>query len=105
VLVSGTAGFVCTPLAMHGGSAPPLVVPADATATVAVKPGFAGFDIEIDGHDRELDGPRFELTLDPDKLTLVSFAASGCGLAALRKRLLVTDSPRVLPRDERARQA
>ena len=28
VLASGTPAIVCTPLAMHGGNAPPLVVPA-----------------------------------------------------------------------------
>jgi NAD+ kinase len=105
LLAAGTAGFVCTPLAMHGGSAPPVVVPADATVTIAVNPGFGGFEVEIDGHDHELEGPRFELTLHPDKLTLVGFAPSGRGLAALRKRLLVTDSPRILARDERARRA
>ena len=49
VLAAGTPAFVCTPLAMHGGSAPPLVVPSDATLTVDVQPGHAGFDIEIDG--------------------------------------------------------
>jgi NAD+ kinase len=101
VLAAGTRAFVCTPLAMHGGSAPPLVVPGDATATVVVHPGFAGFDVEIDGHDRELAGPRFALTLHPDKLTLVTFTPSGRGLTGLRKRLLVFDSPRVLARDER----
>jgi NAD+ kinase len=105
ILAAGTAGFVCTPLAMHGGSAPPIVVPADATATVAVKPGFAGFDVEIDGHNRSLAGPTFELALHPDKLTLVTFAASGRGLTALRKRLLVTDSARILARDDRAKRA
>jgi NAD+ kinase len=103
VLAAGTRAFVCTPLAMHGGSAPPLVVPGDATATVVVHPGFGGFDVEIDGHDRELRGPRYALTLHPDKLTLVTFTPSGRGLAGLRKRLLVFDSPRVLARDERAK--
>jgi NAD+ kinase len=102
VLAADTAAFVCTPLAMHGGSAPPLVVPAHAAATVVLKPGFAGFDVEIDGHDRDLDGLRFELRLHPAKLTLVGFASSGRGLAGLRKRQLVTDSPRILARDARA---
>ena len=103
VLAAGTPAFVCTPLAMHGGSAPPLVVPADATATVVVQPGYAGFDVEIDGHDRDLQGLRFALTLHMDKLTLVTFGPSGRGLAGLRKRLLVIDSPRVLARDERGK--
>ena len=101
VLAAGTVAFVCTPLAMHGGSAPPLVVPGDAVVTVAVHPGFAGFDVEIDGRERRGEGRSFGLTLHPDKLTLVTFASMGRGLTGLRKRGLVTDSPRVLARDAR----
>jgi NAD+ kinase len=102
VLAAGTAAFLCTPLAMHGGSAPPLVVPADAVVTVDVHPGYAGFDVEIDGQERAVQGQSFRLTLHPDKLTLVTFSPSGRGLAGLRKRRLITDSPRVLARDARA---
>jgi NAD+ kinase len=102
VLAGGTAAFVCTPLAMHGGSAPPLVVPADAVVTVEVHPGYAGFEVEIDGHERVVEGHRFRLALHPDKLVLVTFDSSGRGLAGLRKRRLITDSPRVLARDDRA---
>ena len=58
---------------MHGGSAPPLVVPADAVVTVEVHPGYAGFDVEIDGQRaRRCEGSRFRLALHPDKLTLVT---------------------------------
>jgi NAD+ kinase len=103
LLAAGTQAFVCTPLAMHGGSAPPLVIPGDATATVVVHPGFAGFQVEIDGHDRELPGPSYALTLHPGKLTLVTFGTQGRGLTGLRKRLLVLDSPRILARDERSK--
>jgi NAD+ kinase len=103
ILAAGTAGFVCTPVAMHGGSAPPVVVPADATAAVVVHPGFAGFDVEVDGHRSELPGPRYALTLHMDKLTLVTFTPGGRGLSGLRKRLLVFDSPRILARDERTK--
>jgi NAD+ kinase len=102
VLAAGTRAFVCTPLAMHGGSAPPLVVPDDATVTVEVHPGYAGFDFEIDGQRRPLDALRLRITLHPDKSTLVMFAAAGRGLEALRRRRLITDSPRVLARDDRA---
>jgi len=104
VMAAGTAAFVCTPLAMHGGTAAPLVVPADAVVTVEVHPGYAGFDVEIDGRDRVFAGHRFRLTLHPDKLTLVTFGAFGRGLAGLRKRHLITDSPRVLARDARAKR-
>jgi NAD+ kinase len=101
VLAAGTAAFVCTPLAMHGGSAAPLVVPGDAVVSVVVDPGFAGFDVEIDGRERPGSGRRFRLALHPDKLALVTFGPAGRGLAGLRKRGLITDSPRVLARDAR----
>jgi NAD+ kinase len=102
VLAAGTAAFVCTPLAMHGGNAPPLVVPANAIVTVEVKPGFAGFDFEIDGQRRPLDTLDLRIALHPDKSTLVTFASEGRGLAGLRRRRLITDSARVLARDDRA---
>jgi NAD+ kinase len=102
ILVAGTAAFVCTPLAMHGGSAPPLVVPARATVTIDVHPGFVGYAIEIDGHQRELQALRYQITLDEHRVTLVTLAAGGRGLGALRDRALITDSPRVLARDRRA---
>jgi NAD+ kinase len=102
VLAAGTAAFVCTPLAMHGGNAPPLVVPADAIVTVEVKPGFAGFDFEIDGQRSALEALELRIALHPDKSTLVTFASEGRGLAGLRRRRLITDSARVLARDDRA---
>ena len=105
VLAADTRAFLCTPIAMHGGSAPPLVVPADATAMVELKPGFAGFDLEIDGHERRLEGLNFEVTLHPEKLALVALKLPGHGLTRLRSRGLVTDSPRVLARDERAKSS
>ena len=71
--------------------------------TVDVHPGFAGFNVEIDGREREGTERSFRLALHPDKLTLVTFGGSGRGLTGLRKRRLITDSPRVLARDDRAR--
>jgi NAD+ kinase len=103
VLAAGTPAFVCTPLAMHGGSAPPLVVAASSTVTLDVQPGYAGFDAEVDGRRQPSDPRRFQLTLHPDKLTLVGLAETGRGLEGLRRRRLITDSPRVLARDDRAR--
>jgi NAD kinase len=50
VLASGTPAVVCTPLAMHGGNAPPIVVPATSRVRLEVHPGFGGFGIELDGH-------------------------------------------------------
>ena len=105
LLAGGTPAFVCTPVAMHGGSAPPLVVPATATVRVEVHPSFAGFDIEIDGHTSPLQALDYRLSLDKEKVTLVALGEHGLGMEGLRKRRLITDSPRILARDERAARA
>ncbi len=102
VLVSTTPAVVCTPLAMHGGSAPPLVVPATSTVQVEVQPTVAGFEIEIDGHGQSLTALDYRISLHSEKVTLVSFDELGLGIAGLRKRRLIGDSPRVLARDDRA---
>jgi NAD+ kinase len=103
VLAAGTQAYVCTPIAMHGGSAPPLVVPPDARLIVEVAPSYAGFDVDVDGHRREFSDRRFEFALHPRKLTLVAFGPAGRGLTGLRRRGLIADSPRVLARDARER--
>jgi NAD+ kinase len=97
ILAPGTDAFVVTPLAMHGGSAPPLVVPAAGVVTVQTQPGFSGHATDTDGHERTIPGDRFEVRLRPDKALLV--APTG-----LRRRKLIIDSPRVLARDERERR-
>jgi NAD+ kinase len=102
VMVTGTHAYVITPLLMHGGSAPPLVVHSDVETVLEARPGYAGFDVEVDGHPQEIDGTRFELRLAETAATLVSIGDPGLGITALRHRGLVTDSPRVLARDARA---
>jgi NAD+ kinase len=102
VLAAGSEAFVCTPLAMHGGNAPPLVVPASAAVTIEVFPGYSGFDVEIDGARRPAEDRRFRITMHDDKARLVTFAPGGRGLDGLRRRGIVADSPRILARDDRA---
>jgi NAD+ kinase len=101
VLVSSTPAIVCTPIAMHGGNAPPLVVPAKATVRVELHPRFSGFEIEIDGHSHPPHALEYRVSVHDDKVTLVSFGELGLGIAGLRKRQLITDSPRILARDRR----
>jgi NAD+ kinase len=101
VLVDGTDALLLTPLAMHGGSAPPLVVRAGVDVTLEAHPTYAGFDVEVDGHPEETDAHRFVVRLVETAATLVSLGDPGLGLAALRRRGLITDSPRVLARDDR----
>jgi hypothetical protein len=87
---------------MHGGSAPPLVIPATSTLHVELTPGFAGFDVEIDGHTFPRPALDYRITLHDSKVTLVAFDRSMLGLTMLRRRQLIIDSPRVLARDARA---
>jgi NAD+ kinase len=102
VLVDGMDALLVTPLAMHGGSAPPLVVRAGVDVTLEARPSFSGFDVEVDGHAQETDSRRFVVRLVEARATLVSLGDPGLGLGALRRRGLIADSPRVLARDERA---
>ena len=101
LLTLRTAAFVCTPIAMHGGSAPPLVVPAESVLTVEVQPSYGGFDIELDGQRHALEAHSFRLTLEPERATLVRFSATDQGVRRLRERGLIADSPRALVRMRR----
>jgi NAD+ kinase len=103
VLVTGTPAVVCTPLAMHGGNAPPLIVPGTSTVRVQVHPTVAGFEIQVDGHSNAVNARGYRLSLHQDKVTLISFGELGLGLSGLRERRLIMDSARVLARDERER--
>jgi NAD+ kinase len=102
VIAPGTPAVVCTPLAMHGGNAPPLVVPATAAIRVQLHPSFAGFDVELDGHTYPLEDLDYRVSFHEEKVSLVSLGDLGLGLAGLRRRRLITDSARVLARDDRA---
>ena len=99
LLAPGAPAIVCTPVSMHGGHAPPLVAAATAEVRVQVHPGWAGFEVEVDGHAQPLEALDYRLSVHEEKVTLVSFAELGLGLTGLRERGLITDSPRVLARD------
>ena len=101
IVAAGTPVYLCTPVAMHGGTAPPLVVPEDARLTVEVHPGFAGYDVEVDGQRRHTTVAHYRFALEPERLRLVTFGRPGRGLTGLRRRGLLADSPRIVARDRR----
>ena len=61
-----------------------------------------GFDVELDGHIYPMDATDFSVSLEEEKVTLVSFGELGMRISSLRERRLIIDSPRVLARDDRA---
>jgi NAD+ kinase len=101
LLGPGTNGFLCTPLAMHGGCAPPLVVADRAEVTLDVHPGHGGFYVEVDGFRIDTDAQRFSMASEHAYATLVSLEDTRTGLPRLRERGLISDSPRVMGRDRR----
>jgi NAD+ kinase len=102
LLAAGTNAFVCTPLAMHGGCAPPLVVPDDRRVSLEIHPGYGGFDLEIDGFGVDTDAQRFSVGSQDAYATLVVLDDSRGGLPWLRERGLISDSPRLAARERRA---
>jgi hypothetical protein len=54
---------------------------------------------------QDIDAVRFVVRLVEARATLVSLGDPGLGLNALRRRGLITDSPRVLARGERASES
>lgn len=101
LLARGVDAVLCTPLAMHGGSAPPLVVPHPQSFALEVHPGHDGYGVQIDGWWIESDAERFLVRSQPDYTTLVELAGSRGGLTWLRDRGLISDSPRVLAQQHR----
>jgi NAD+ kinase len=101
LLAAGTAVFVCTPVAMHGGCAPPLVVADDLEVTLEVHPGHGGFYVDIDGFRIETEKQRFAVSTQHSYATLVALDDSRTGIPRLRERGLINDSPRVIGREHR----
>lgn len=101
LLTPSTPAVVCTPIAMHGGSAPPLVIPAGAVARVEIRESFAGFEVQLDGHASSLQDLEYRISIEPERVALVDFGDEEHMLSGLRRRGLIADSPRVLARDAR----
>jgi NAD+ kinase len=101
IVVTGTAALVVTPLVIHGGSAPPLVVRSDVEVVLRATPGYAGMDVEVDGRPEPIEATTFSVRLTDARATLVALGDPGVGVLPLRDRGLIADSPRLLARDQR----
>lgn len=102
LLTHNTSAFVCTPLAMHGGCAPPLVVPGECAMRLVVSPGYGGYEVAIDGFQIEHEGDHIWVRSARSYATLVELERPRAGIPRLRERGLIADSPRVIARGGRA---
>lgn len=105
LLVPGADAVVCTPLAMHGGSAPPLVVAGDREIRLELHPTYSGFFVDVDGFPVATQMRVLEITREQAYARLVDFDESSTGFAGLRARGLISDSPRLLGQDRLAANA
>jgi len=104
-LVAGGGAIIITPIAPHGGSCPPLVVGPDSRLEILIEPGHGGARLEADGQAstqlERLEPRRLTIDLIQDYATLAVLGDQEPLLAGLRRRGIVTDSPRLLARDAR----
>jgi NAD+ kinase len=101
ILACGAEGIVLTPLASHGGVAPPLVVGPESTLELTVEHGYGGSRFELDGQVLTDECPQVTIGMRLDYATMVRLEGEESTLAGLRRRKLVIDGPRILARDAR----
>lgn len=101
IIAPGSHALCVTPLAMHGGSAAPLVVAATSRLRLEVTVKFGGRRLEVDGQPSAVAGDVLDLELAPEHVTLVRFAGGDGFLAGLRRRSIITDSPRIVAHEAR----
>jgi NAD+ kinase len=101
ILAPSAQGIVVTPLAHHGGVAPPLVVGPDSRVVLSVEPGYGGARFEADGQVLATEAAEVTVTLRREFATMVTLSDQEPMLTGLRRRGLVVDGPRILVRDAR----
>jgi NAD+ kinase len=101
ILSPGAFAMVVTPLAPHGGVAPPLVVGAESRVQLEIEPGYGGARFEVDGQVMTSPVEHVDLVYRADYATLVVVGEAEPMLTGLRRRGLIVDGPRLLARDAR----
>lgn len=101
LLAPGTDAYVLTPLPSHGGSRQPLVVAASSELRLEVATGIGGTRLEIDGQVVATDPGELTIHLRQDVATLVSLSDQEPLFAALRRRGIIADGPRIVAEELR----
>jgi NAD+ kinase len=104
LLAPGAEGMTVTPLAVHGGSCPPLVAGPASRLSLTIEPGYGGARTELDGRPGPVEGHLLRVSHRSDYATLVTLAEEEPRLTGLRRRGLVLDSPRIALRASRVRE-
>jgi NAD+ kinase len=105
LLPIGLDAFILTPLPAHGGFRPPIIIQANSELELEVDPGYGGARLEVDGQVRDLPPHLLKIHLRPCAATVVGFDDQPAFLTQLRRRGVITDSPRILVEESRREQA
>lgn len=96
LLMPGADAFVLTPLTVHGGFCPPLVLVAGTELELEVSGGFGGCRLEVDGQVEGFNPAPLRVNFCPEVATMATFGGQELFLAGLRRRQIIIDSPRIL---------
>lgn len=99
LLAPDIEAFVITALPTHGGSCPSHVVGASSRIRLEVTSAQADTRLELDGQALDAASGPITITFRAGAATSVTFPDQEPYLAALRKRQIITDSPRILAED------
>jgi NAD+ kinase len=101
LLAPGIKAFLLTPLSVHGGRCPPLVVAPEAELQLDAVAGHGGARLEVDGQVIDTRLGSLTVSFHPGVARIVSFGDQESLLTGLRRRRIIIDSPRILAEDAR----
>lgn len=99
LLAPNTEGFVLTPLPIHGGFCPPLVIGPDSELQLDTSAGHGGARLDNDGQVVGTHTGSLTISLRPAAATVVGFTDQEPLLTGLRRRGVIIDSARILAED------
>ncbi|MBV9193254.1 MAG: NAD(+)/NADH kinase [Solirubrobacterales bacterium] len=102
LLALSAEAFLLTPLTVHGGFCPPLVIGAGSRLELEIDVGHGGARFEVDGQVTDLKVGSLRVSLRAEVATLVGFDDQESLLAGLRRRRIIIDSPRIVADRHRA---
>jgi NAD+ kinase len=101
LLTPGADAFLLTPLIVHGGFCPPLVLGGGSELQLEVTAGYGGARLEVDGQVEGAHSGVLTVRLRQGVATMATFVDQEPFLTGLRRRQIIIDSPRILADDAR----
>ncbi len=101
LLTPETDAFLLTPLPTHGGSSTAFVIPSTDELQLDIAAGHGGARLEVDGQITDLAAEPMTIAYRADVARMVAFADQEPFITGLRRRGIITDSPRIIAEDLR----